>query len=132
MRWAVSPQVTSPAVGGLLRPTIVMPPDLDDGLTAKQLNWILLHELAHIRRGDLWVVLIQRVVGAAFFFHPAVHLVNWAIDQLREYACDDVALAAAHASRHSCGEGFLDHRRPVGRPRRPPLPRPSACSSRGC
>ncbi len=107
VRWVVSPRVSSPAVGGLLRPTIVMPPDLDEGLTPKQLNWILLHELAHIRRGDLWVVVVQRVVGAAFFFHPAVHLANWAIDQLREYACDDSALAAAHASRLACGEGFL-------------------------
>jgi WD40 repeat protein/beta-lactamase regulating signal transducer with metallopeptidase domain len=107
VRWALSAKVTSPAVGGLLRPTVVMPPDLDDGLTAKQLNWVLLHELAHIRRGDLWVVMVQRLVGAVFFFHPAVHLANWIIDQLREYACDDVALAAAHASRHACGEGFL-------------------------
>ena len=107
VRWAVSAKVTSPAVGGLLRPTVVMPPDLDDGLTPKQLNWVLLHELAHIRRGDLWVVAIQRLVGATFFFHPAVHLANWIIDQLREYACDDAALAAAHASRHACGEGFL-------------------------
>jgi len=107
VRWAVSARVTSPAVGGLFRPTVVMPPDLDDGLTPKQLNWVLLHELAHIRRGDLWVVTIQRLVGAVFFFDPAVHLANWVLDQLREYACDDAALAAAHASRHSCGEGFL-------------------------
>ncbi len=107
VRWVVSPEITSPAVGGLLRPTVVMPPDLDDGLTPKQLHWILLHELAHIRRGDLWVVIIQRVLGSAFFFHPAVHLANWAIDQLREYACDDAALAASHASRVACGEGFL-------------------------
>ena len=107
VRWAVSAKVTSPAVGGLIRPTVVMPPDLDDGLTPKQLNWVLLHELAHIRRGDLWVVMVQRLVGAVFFFHPALHIANWVIDQLREYACDDAALAAAHASRHACGEGFL-------------------------
>ena len=107
VRWAVSAKVTSPAVGGLIRPTVVMPPDFDEGLTTKQLNWVLLHELAHIRRGDLWVVTVQRLLGAVFFFHPAVHIANWIIDQLREYACDDAALAAAHASRHACGEGFL-------------------------
>jgi WD40 repeat protein/beta-lactamase regulating signal transducer with metallopeptidase domain len=107
VRWAVSSKVTSPAVGGLFRPTIVMPPDLDEGLSPKQLNWVLLHELAHIRRGDLWVVMIQRLVGAVFFFHPVLHIANWVIDQLREYACDDAALAAAHASRRACGEGFL-------------------------
>lgn len=107
VRWAVSPALKSPAVGGLVHPTVVIPPDLDDGLTPKQLTWVLLHELAHVRRGDLWVVAVQRAVQAVFFFHPAVHVANWAIDQLREYACDDAALAACQASRHDCGEGFL-------------------------
>jgi WD40 repeat protein/beta-lactamase regulating signal transducer with metallopeptidase domain len=105
--WAVSPKLHSPAVGGLVRPTVVIPPDLDDGLTPKQLTWVLLHELAHVRRGDLWVTVVQRIVQAFFFFHPAVHVANWIIDQLREYACDDVALAACKSSRHDCGEGFL-------------------------
>ena len=44
---------------------------------------------------------------AVFFFHPAVHLANWIIDELREYACDDAALAACKTSRRDCGEGFL-------------------------
>ena len=107
VRWAVSPKLQSPAVGGLLRPTVVIPPDLDDGLTPKQLTWVLLHELAHVRRGDLWITVVQRIEQALFFFHPAVHVANWVIDQLREYACDDVALAACKSSRHDCGEGFL-------------------------
>ena len=107
VRWATSPKVVSPAVGGLVRPTVVLPPDLAEGLTPKQLTWVLLHELAHVKRGDIWVVSFQRVVQAAFFFHPAVHLANWLIDQLREYACDDAALAAGQASRRDCGEGFL-------------------------
>jgi WD40 repeat protein/beta-lactamase regulating signal transducer with metallopeptidase domain len=107
VRWAVSPRLHSPAVGGLFRPTVVIPPDLDDGLTPEQLSWVLLHELAHVRRGDLWVVTAQRVAQAFFFFHPAVYLANWAIDQLREYACDDAALASCEASRRDCGEGFL-------------------------
>ena len=107
MGWATSARLQSPAVGGLIRPTVVLPPDLDDDLTSKQLSWVLLHELAHIRRLDLWVVLVQRVVQAVFFFHPAVHVANWIIDQLREYACDDAALVASQSSRRDCGEGFL-------------------------
>ena len=71
------------------------------------MSWVLLHELAHIRRLDLWVVVVQRVVQAVFFFHPAVHVANWIIDQLREYACDDAALVASQSSRRDCGEGFL-------------------------
>jgi beta-lactamase regulating signal transducer with metallopeptidase domain len=107
VRWAVSPRLRTPAVGGLFRPTVVVPPDLEDGLTPQQLTWVLLHELAHVRRGDLWVVMGQRAVQSVFFFHPAVHAANWVIDQLREYACDDAALAACKASRRDCGEGFL-------------------------
>ena len=107
VRWAVSPRLRTPAVGGLFRPTVVLPPDLEDGLTPQQLRWVLLHELAHVRRGDLWVVMAQRLVQSVYFFHPAVHVANWVIDQLREYACDDAALAASQASRRDCGEGFL-------------------------
>ncbi len=107
VRWAVNFELHSPAVGGLVWPTVIIPPDLDESLTPKQLTWVLLHELAHIRRGDLWVVVVQRVVQAVFFFNPAVHLANWIIDELREYACDDAALAACKTSRRDCGQGFL-------------------------
>jgi WD40 repeat protein/beta-lactamase regulating signal transducer with metallopeptidase domain len=107
VRWAVDARLDSPAVGGLLRPAVIIPPDLNECLTPNQLTWVLLHELAHVRRGDLWVVVFQRVVQAVFFFNPAVHLANWIIDELREYACDDAALAACKTSRSDCGEGFL-------------------------
>ncbi len=107
VRWAVNFDLNSPAVGGLWRPVVILPPDLGESLSPKQLTWVLLHELAHVRRGDLWVVVVQRVVQAVFFFNPAVHLANWIIDELREYACDDAALAACKASRRVCGEGFL-------------------------
>ncbi len=107
VRWAVDARLDSPAVGGLLRPSVIIPPDLNESLTPNQLTWVLLHELAHVRRGDLWVVIFQRVVQSVFFFNPAVHLANWIIDELREYACDDAALAACKTSRNDCGEGFL-------------------------
>ncbi len=107
VRWASSPRLSSPAVGGLLRPTVVIPPDLAEGLTPNQLSWVLLHELAHVRRGDLWIVVFQRVIQSVYFFHPAVWAANWIIDQLREYACDDAALVAANVPRRDCGEGFL-------------------------
>jgi WD40 repeat protein/beta-lactamase regulating signal transducer with metallopeptidase domain len=125
VRWATSGRLRSPAVGGLVRPTVVLPPDLGDDLTPKQLNWVLLHELAHIRRLDLWVVVAQRFVQALFFFHPAVYVANWIIDQLREYACDDAALASCQSSRRDCGEGFLVI---VGRHVERPVPVPEAVS----
>jgi beta-lactamase regulating signal transducer with metallopeptidase domain len=104
---SVSAVVSSPAVWGLVRPHLVLPPDFDERLTPKQLNWLLLHELAHIRRGDLWIAALQRVVQIVHFFNPAVWLANWAIDQQREYACDDAALAASECPRRDCGTAFL-------------------------
>lgn len=91
--------VDSPAIWGLWRPRLILPPGLADRLPHAQLEWVLLHELAHVRRYDLWAALFQRLVQIVYFFHPAVWLANWQIDRQREFACDDAALAAA------CGEG---------------------------
>ena len=68
---------------------------------------MLLHELAHIRRGDLWVAAAQRLLGIAFFFHPVVWLANWLINEQREFACDEDALTASRADPRECGDGFL-------------------------
>lgn len=102
-----SPGLATPAVWGLFRPKLLVPPDLLEQLTANQLTWVLLHELAHIRRADLVVALVQRCVQIIYFFHPAVWLANWLIDHEREYACDDAALAACPFPRRDCGQGFL-------------------------
>lgn len=102
-----APWANSPAVWGLFRPCLLLPPGLAEGLSPDALRWVLLHELAHVRRRDGWVALFQRLVQIAYFFHPAVWLANRMIDVQREYACDDAALAAAGASRRACGDGFL-------------------------
>jgi beta-lactamase regulating signal transducer with metallopeptidase domain/uncharacterized GH25 family protein len=100
--------IASPAIWGVQKPFLILPADLKSTMTGSQLSWILLHELSHIRRYDLWVSFIQRIIQIVFFFHPAVWIANWAVNQLREYACDDAALAACDASRSDCGEGFLN------------------------
>jgi Tol biopolymer transport system component/beta-lactamase regulating signal transducer with metallopeptidase domain len=105
--FVVSPAVAAPGVWGILRPRVLVPPDLLPHLTANQMTWVLLHELAHVRRADLVVTLVQRLLQIVYFFHPAVWLANWVIDHEREYACDDAALAACTCSRHDCGAGFL-------------------------
>ena len=84
-----SPAVASPAVWGLVRPRLIVPAGLTERLTPGQWRWVLLHELAHIRRGDLWIATLQRLVQVAYFFHPAVWLASRMIDVQREYACDD-------------------------------------------
>lgn len=102
----VSRTLASPAVCGVLRPRLLVPPGTLE-LAPQQMTWVLLHELAHVRRGDIRTVLFQKFVQIIYFFSPPVWLANWAIDQLREYACDDAALLTSGASRRDCGEGFL-------------------------
>lgn len=103
----LSDDIDRPAAFGLLRPRILLPAELLRELTRAQLEWTLLHELAHVRRGDLWIALGQRVVQIAFFFHPATWIANRILDEQRELACDDMALAAGGLPRQACGQGFL-------------------------
>lgn len=100
-------ELVSPAVAGLWRPRILLPADFADHLTPQQLRWTILHELAHIRRRDLWLAAFQKVVQIVHFFNPAVWLTNWMINRQREYACDDAALAAGNVPRRECAAAFL-------------------------
>jgi hypothetical protein len=83
----------SPFVCGLRRPAMVLPRGLIGSLDADQWRQVLLHELAHIKRGDLiwgWVPELARVL---FFFHPVSHWVAFRIRLERELACDQAAMA---------------------------------------
>lgn len=84
-----------PKVVGLLRPTILLPASALSGLTTAELEMILAHELAHVRRADLWVNLVQRIAEAVLFFNPPLWLLNRRISTLREYCCDELACGAA-------------------------------------
>ena len=86
-------QIAVPTVIGVLRPTILLPLSVIGGLNPEQLEVILAHELAHIRRYDYLVNLIQRLIEAMLFFHPAVWLVTRRIRIEREHCCDDLVLA---------------------------------------
>jgi|GEM_PF-5433155 len=87
-------ETSTPIVVGLLRPMILLPAAMIGGLTTQQLESILAHEMAHIRRFDIWVSLLQRIIESAFFFHPAVWFVSRQVDIEREKVADDVALRA--------------------------------------
>jgi len=100
-------ELVSPAVAGLWRPRVLLPGDFADSLSPQQLRWIISHELAHIRRRDLWLAAFQKAVQIVHFFNPAVWLTNWVINRQREYACDDAALAAGDVPRRECAAAFL-------------------------
>ncbi|MEN6533433.1 MAG: GWxTD domain-containing protein [Bryobacteraceae bacterium] len=83
----------APVVLGHFRPVILMPVGLLAGLPVAQVEAILLHELAHIRRYDYLVNLLQRSVEGLLFYHPAIWWITRVIRTERENCCDDVAVA---------------------------------------
>jgi GWxTD domain-containing protein len=89
-----------PATVGWLRPVIIVPTAAFCGLSGAQLEAILAHELAHIRRHDYLVNLLQTVTETLLFYHPAVWWVSREIRRERENCCDDVAAEA-------CGDRLL-------------------------
>lgn len=84
--------VEVPTVVGWLRPTILLPASALTGLSPDQLKAILAHELAHIRRYDYLVNIVQTVVEILGFYHPAVWWVSHQIRVERENCCDDLAV----------------------------------------
>ena len=100
---AVSEQLQVPAAIGFFRPRIVLPAWSMRELSADELNAVLIHELAHLRRWDDWTNLTQKVLRALFFFHPAVWWVESQISLEREMACDDIVLSRRVSPRSYAG-----------------------------
>ena len=80
-----------PAVIGWLRPAIVVPVSALAGLSPSHFEAILAHELAHVRRRDYLVNIVQRLVETLLFYHPAVWWVSGWIRREREHCCDELA-----------------------------------------
>ncbi len=89
-----SAAVESPLAIGWLRPVVLLPACAITGLTPAQLDTILAHELAHIRRHDYLINLLQSLAETALFFHPAVWWISARLRDEREHCCDDIAIAA--------------------------------------
>ncbi|MFT6920249.1 MAG: bla regulator protein BlaR1 [Cognaticolwellia sp.] len=81
-----------PMAIGWLKPVVLIPFSMLSGLTPQQLDMLLLHELAHIRRHDYLVNFLQTLVEILLFFHPAVNWVSKQMRNEREYCSDDVAV----------------------------------------
>lgn len=82
----------SPAVCGLWRPMILMPATLVQKLSPEGLRAALIHELAHIKRADLWINLVQTFLQVIYFYHPFVWLANAMIRRTCEEAVDETVL----------------------------------------
>lgn len=93
VRLCRSALVEVPAVVGHLRPVILVPASAFAGLTPAQLEAVIAHELAHVRRHDYLVNLLQTAAETLLFYHPAVWWVSGRARTEREHACDDAAVA---------------------------------------
>ena len=83
----------APAVIGWIRPIILLPVSALTGLSEAQLRMVIAHELAHIRRFDSFVNLLQILVETLLFYHPAIWWLNRRIRTERELCCDEIAVS---------------------------------------
>lgn len=88
----ISERVSGPVTLGFFKPIVLVPASFFSGLPAAQIEAILLHEIAHIRRHDYMINLVQTAIKTVLFFHPAIHYISKRIDEDREKACDDFAV----------------------------------------
>jgi beta-lactamase regulating signal transducer with metallopeptidase domain len=97
----------SPFVCGLFRPVLVLPRGLLAELDADHLRMVLLHELAHLKRRDLWWGWLPALVRIVYFFHPVAHWVCFRIRLERELACDQLAMALSGRSAADYAEVLI-------------------------
>lgn len=92
VRIAATRVAHGPVLTGILRPMILLPEDMAAALTPGQMRHIIAHELAHARRWDNLILLIQRLAEMFFFFHPVVWCCGWMMRREAEAACDDLVV----------------------------------------
>lgn len=106
LRAIVSDAAIEPGVFGIVRPVLVWPRDLSTYLTGEQIDGVLLHELAHVRRHDNLTATLHLVVEAAFWFFPPVWWLERQLVRERELACDHAAMTAG-CDPKAYAEGLL-------------------------
>jgi len=101
-----------PVVVGYLRPVILLPVGMLVSMPAGQIEAILLHELAHIRRRDYLVNLFQTIVENFLFYHPAVWWISGVIRSEREHCCDDLVVSThGNAGEYALALTVLENNR---------------------
>ena len=96
-------RVAVPTVIGVLRPIVLLPASVMTGMTADEFSAIISHEFAHIRRYDLWMNLLQRVIESLLFFHPVIWFLSRRLGAEREICCDDLVVRAGHEAMNYAG-----------------------------
>lgn len=96
----VSSSLQVPTAIGFFKPAVILPEWLVKESDREDVRHVVLHELAHLRRRDDWTNLLQKVIKALLFFHPAVWWMERNVALDREMACDDAVLEKAASPRH--------------------------------
>lgn len=100
--------IAAPAVVGWMRPVILLPMAVVCNFPATQIELILAHELAHLRRWDPLANLFQVVLETLCFYHPVVHWISRDVRNEREICCDELALSVSGGSRHAFVTALAD------------------------
>jgi TonB family protein len=100
VRFLLSRRMNAPVVIGWLRPVILIPVSAVAGLSSAQLDALILHELAHIRRFDTLINMLLTGTETLLFYHPAVWWAGRQVRIEREHCCDDFAVSA-------CGDAAI-------------------------
>lgn len=103
----LSGEVESPVIVGVRRPVILVPAQGFAALSADQQRMALCHELAHLKRGDMWLGCVPAAAERFFFFHPLARLAAREYAFWREAACDEAVLGTLGASPQSYGRMLL-------------------------
>jgi len=98
----------SPAVCGLFKPIILIPAALLKKLSREKLKAVLIHELAHIKRGDGWVNLLQTMLQIVYFYNPFVWLANAVVRRVREQAVDEMVLVTLRPETKNYSNMLID------------------------
>ncbi len=104
----LSDEAPGPVVCRLLWPVVLIPATMADKIDENRLRTVLVHELAHIKRADLWVNFVQTLLLVVYFYHPLLWLVNAIVRRLREQAVDETVLVALDAEAVSYSTILVD------------------------
>lgn len=107
VRVAATKAVTTPSLHGWLRPTLLLPDRFLESFSREQVRYVLLHELAHLRRADVLVSWIATAASVLHWFNPLVRLAVARLAEERELACDALALQALPAEERPAYGGTV-------------------------
>ncbi|HWG10271.1 MAG TPA: M56 family metallopeptidase [Rhodanobacteraceae bacterium] len=103
-----SSRISTPTLIGWARPVVLLPLAVCSGFPVAQVELILAHELAHLRRWDHFANLFQVILETLLFYHPVVHWISRDVRNERELCCDALALRATGGSRRELAAALVD------------------------